>query len=554
MNSSSGASSPNSLRSAPMEESDSDSDAGADMYDDGGERYAFEGKFVDAVDKAEIMAMPEIKREELLAERAAQAEKSQINRALRMLLKGRGAAEKKAEKKRKASAADLDGDQRKTSRQRTKLGGGKVGEARSGIDSLKRARAEKTAKQRRRDEDKELHGDSRRNTQDNYSDEDADGDSEVEWDDGKLKSKRSPSPELKDTEPATLQDIERVRVGRTRFGMVCFYPGFNETIGGCFARISIGADKETGQNIYRMALIKGFTEDRPYAIETPNGKRVQTTQYAKAAHGKSERSWPFITCSDSPFTEAEWHRYQQTCRVEGVALPTQRRLMQKIDDINALVNRSWTEEELQTKLLMSGALVNRFVPLERKRLSNLVKEYEASGDLDNMEKAQAELDGLDGPKLAYNTTMTSSPKKPVTGAISQQDRLAILNRQHKRENVEKVRQAQIAERRKVKQDQMAAARGEVVAEDTSRRLKTRAKFKHDVADAYVKRTDSDASGANTPTARTPKFEAKKPSTPLPLIAKLQAENSGKKGFATLSRPLMDDDIIGSIDLGIDIEL
>jgi RNA polymerase-associated protein RTF1 len=248
-NRSSGASSPNSLQSAPMEESDSDSD-GAPELDEDGERYTLEGKFIDADDKAKIMAMSEIKREEILAERAAQAEKIQQNRALRMLLLLKN-------KKRKAGAAELDGDQRKTSRQRTKLGGGKVGEASTGIDSLKRARAEKNDRQRRRDEDKERGGGSRRPTQDDYSEEEEEED--LVWDAGKTKSKkRSPSPDYKDTEPATLQDFERVRVGRTRFALVCFYPGFEEAIGGCFTRISIGVDAQNGQNIYRMALIKGM--------------------------------------------------------------------------------------------------------------------------------------------------------------------------------------------------------------------------------------------------------------------------------------------------------
>ena len=38
-------------------------------------------------------------------------------------------------------------------------------------------------------------------------------------------------------------------------------------------------------------------------METSNGKQVKTTQYIRAAHGKSEKNWPFITASDSPFTE-----------------------------------------------------------------------------------------------------------------------------------------------------------------------------------------------------------------------------------------------------------
>lgn len=213
---------------------------------------------MNASDKAEILALPEIKREELLAERAQEVERDRQNRALRQLLKARDAEKEKHEKKRKAGAADLDDSQRKTSRQRTKVGGGKVGESATGIDSLKKARAEKNDRQRRRDEDKKNNKDVRSH-RDDYSDQDAEGESEVEWDDGKSKNKkRSPSPDYKDAEPAGLADVERVRVGRSRFAIVCFYPGFDEAITGCFARISVGIDKETNQNIYRMAIIKGM--------------------------------------------------------------------------------------------------------------------------------------------------------------------------------------------------------------------------------------------------------------------------------------------------------
>lgn len=235
-----------------MNESDSDSDAPA--FDDG-DRYPLEGKFVNAADKAEIMAMPEIKREELLAERALEVERDRQNRALRQILNAREAEGRKQEKKRKAATADLDENQRKTSRQRTKLGGGKVGESSTGIDNLKRARAEKSDRQRRREQDRERNKD-RKSQNDDYLDDDADGESDVDWDDGKAK-KRSASPDYRDAEPAGLHDIERVRVGRSRFALVCFYPGFEEAITGCFVRISIGVDKTTNQNIYRMAVIKG---------------------------------------------------------------------------------------------------------------------------------------------------------------------------------------------------------------------------------------------------------------------------------------------------------
>lgn len=237
-----------------MDESDSDTDAG-DMYEQD-ELFPLEGKFKDAAEKAEIMAMPEIQREELLADRAQVAERDRQTRALRQLLNAREAGKNK-EKKRKAGTANLDGDEkRKTSRQRTKVGGGRVGESSSGIDSLKRARAEKSDRQRRRQEDKDRYGDTHGNGR-SYSEDDASGESDVEWDDSRAKH-ASPSPPPKDAPLAELRDVNRVRTGRSQFAKVCFYPGFEEAITGCFARVSVGPSPDTGENIYRMALIKGM--------------------------------------------------------------------------------------------------------------------------------------------------------------------------------------------------------------------------------------------------------------------------------------------------------
>lgn len=38
-------------------------------------------------------------------------------------------------------------------------------------------------------------------------------------------------------------------------------------------------------------------------MEAPNGRPFVTDQYAKMAHGNAIRDFPFIACSDSPFTE-----------------------------------------------------------------------------------------------------------------------------------------------------------------------------------------------------------------------------------------------------------
>lgn len=182
-----------------------------------------------------------------------------------------------------------------------------------------------------------------------------------------------------------------------------------------------------------------------------------------------------------------------------------------------------------------------------------MKEAKASGDDERVEELRAELDALNGPKLAFGTSLKSTPKKE-TGPrqMTQQEKLAELNRQNRKKNIAEVRQAQINERRKLKATEAAIARGEEVVEDHSRRVKTRAKFKHDVNDMGKKSTDR--SGTNTPSTSTPNMTAKKDNTPLPHIAKLQERLVDSKGIPTFRKVLTDDDIIGAIDLDIDIDI
>ena len=236
--------------------------------------------------------------------------------------------------------------------------------------------------------------------------------------------------------------------------------------------------------------------------------------------------------------------------MDTIPLPTKPKLVGKILDINNLVNRSWTEAELQEKLKKSGALVNKFIPIERNRLTNLIKEAKSRGDTEKEEACRKELEALDGPKLAYSTSMQTPKKTSAPTGLSQQDRLALLNKANRRKNADDVRQAQINERKAAKRTEAAIARGESVTEDHSRRVKTKAKFKHDVSEGS-RLNDSGRSGTNTPAVGTPTLAAKKPSTPLPHLARLQEK---KTGLPTIRRPLMDDDIIGAIDLGIDIEI
>ena len=259
---------PNSLDSAPMSESEAEGSPTGEADDDG-PLYPLENKFHSEKDKAEIMALSEVQRESILAERAQEVERRQQDQILRRLYQGYQAkdgekAKAAEQKKRKAGAADLEDVQRKSSRQKTTLGGRKVGETSDAMEAYKRQREQKGLlnEQRKREgeerKDRKGHGP----LEDGLSEADADGESEVEWDDGKPRAGRRSESRTRDEQPADIDDYNHVRVGRDNFALVCFYPGFEDTIRNCFARVSIGVDKATGENVYRVAQIKGWLEKR----------------------------------------------------------------------------------------------------------------------------------------------------------------------------------------------------------------------------------------------------------------------------------------------------
>lgn len=229
-----------------MDESESDTSPDANGHVDDKIHYPIEGKFASEKDRAEIMAMPELQREQKLADRAAEIARQKQDETLRQLRESRQQlATQTAEvfKKRKAAVADLDETPRKVTKAKVK--------ANDNLENYKRQR-EQRADQRRRNEDNRKD-DKRSPSPNGLSDADGEGNSDVEWADSKPKK----APVVKAEPQAELRDFERIRVGRSNFAKVCFYPGFEDAIKGCFCRVSIGPDKTTGQNVYRMTQIKG---------------------------------------------------------------------------------------------------------------------------------------------------------------------------------------------------------------------------------------------------------------------------------------------------------
>lgn len=248
---------------------------------------------------------------------------------------------------------------------------------------------------------------------------------------------------------------------------------------------------------------------------------------------------------------------------EELALPTKRFLISKIDDINKLLSHQFTEEEIQEKLKRSGVLQNKFASLERASIVARRKAAEDRGNEAAIAKLDAELAALDGPKLAFGTSLRKPlPKSEAPSpGLSQQERLALVNRANRKANTQDVRKAQVMERKQEALARLAVERGEAI-QNPFARVKTRAKTYHDAKgdslavpsgamdDASNSQDNSRAGTPLTPArAKTPLQDGtpKRSGTPL---------HAGEKisGLPRIGKRNMDDDIFAAMDFGIEIDI
>jgi RNA polymerase-associated protein RTF1 len=206
--------------------------------------------------------------------------------------------------------------------------------------------------------------------------------------------------------------------------------------------------------------------------------------------------------------------------------------------------------ELDDKLKRERALRQKYAPSNRNRLVESLEEAKQRGDDAKASELQEQLDSLETPRLAWKTSLT--PAKKV-GPSSQQERLAQLNIENRRRNAEAVRKAQLKEKAKARESMV---RGEDVAanDNASGAQQTPAKSSQATPTTERKSTPLNGSGVSTPANGTLKMGT---TSSIPVhIAKLQQNTAGadKKGLPQIHRPIMDDDIIGSLDLELDVDI
>ncbi|KAK3110888.1 RNA polymerase-associated protein rtf1, partial [Teratosphaeriaceae sp. CCFEE 6253] len=356
-----------SLGSGAMDASDGEIDAPGSPLDEDAPLFPLEGKYLSAQDREDLLALPEIDREGILADRANQQLKRHQDMQLKKALASAQALNKH---KRKAAAAELEDGGRRTRP--------KAEKTKTALDDYKRARELKGTERGRQEAGKSRKDD--RSPSSAGSGRDADGESEVEW-----AAEPSSDHRHRDEPSAETTDFERCRIGRSAFAKICFFPGFEDAVMGCYVRVSIGVNRETGNNQYRMAQIKRFVEGKPYQMEASNGKRFTTDLYPIIAHGTAEKPWPFLACSDSKITDQEFDRYIATLKKENIRTPSRKFLLGRLDAMNSLLGMEWTDDKISKKLANQRAMERKMDPaniakLKREKIAKRKVDAEVAGD------------------------------------------------------------------------------------------------------------------------------------------------------------------------------
>uniref|UniRef100_A0A1B6LL48 Plus3 domain-containing protein n=2 Tax=Graphocephala atropunctata TaxID=36148 RepID=A0A1B6LL48_9HEMI len=137
------------------------------------------------------------------------------------------------------------------------------------------------------------------------------------------------------------EELNRIRLSRHKMERFVHLPFFNRVVEGCFVRIGIG--NHNGKPVYRVAEISGVCETaKIYQLGT-----TRTNKGLKLRHGAQERVFRLEFVSNQEFTDTEYHKWRETCAVQGISIPTVQDLDAKLRDIKEAMIYEFKEEDIE---------------------------------------------------------------------------------------------------------------------------------------------------------------------------------------------------------------
>ncbi|POY70129.1 hypothetical protein BMF94_6903 [Rhodotorula taiwanensis] len=493
------------VKSAAQVDDSDDSDAEGEPTEDN--PYPVEGLYRDDAERERVARMPELEREEFMANREEQI-RSARERAdvAQMVARSADAAAQGNKKKKigKAAAAGSDddddgdygsGEASRSTRSRKTTGSSKT--KAEGIEKLKQSRAAKGKKKQKASDSDDDYEEGTKKSSRRRAASDSGSDMETSSDDDRAKKPRGST---KSGPPvASFEELRGCQITRSRLANMCRAPFFDEWItnpvrdagkdGIPSADTSHALSSYCGVDAwvrYPQPDVPGGPPDRPYRFYQVAGVRhkepykvegMSTDVILDLRYGRAITPFRMDAVSNTPVTIDEYGRMRRTFEHDKAAMPTPVQAKKLKDELDKHQTYLMTEEDISAQLAAKGHRPSGAAA--RARLVMELQDAKRVGDMSKAADVQARLAELEGP--------AGSPKDEA-------DRAKRINDRNRAANREEIKRAEAKSQEERRKQAEALQRGDTnVKIDKSARVKTMPRHTYDSRPATPGN-----SGASTP--------------------------------------------------------
>lgn len=374
--------------------------------------YPLEGKYRDEEDREQLLSMDEIQREQILFERSQEMESYNEKIYLR--------------ERMEQSQGATGGVKATRSSNRAKVGSNKSSKL-DKLGELRKQREQKSRKERRKYEDyseDEDEADEDNDEAGGFYEEDEDeygyGDEEdVVWGSGtSSKFKRRSS------EKAALEDINRVKLGRSFLVKYCFHSDFNEAVLDCYGRVNIGFDRKLRQTMYRMVKIVDIKNIPEKAYQVPNFK---CDIYLTVSQNRDQqKDFPVSIFSDSPILHEEFDRYINELNKTGEATPFLDDVNEKLVQIQHLTSRGISDKDVNDMVAKKRKLQSNFraydAVYEKTKLMDQIKIARQENDFERVKQLMQEVHKIEDFLVLQTKAHNNSESLSTMSKVNERNR------------------------------------------------------------------------------------------------------------------------------------
>lgn len=378
------------------EEEKVDEDDEDDNFDGSGDEkqeelinpYPLEGKYKDEQDRDQLESMDEMQREQILFDRSQEMERYNERKYLLQRMKQQKQAQLPSKPTRSSNRSNKG-----TSNKTSKL---------DKLSELKKQREQKHRKRGREYDDYEDDEEEEEEEEDDDRGEDEeddyDDDGVVRWGTSKGRSKKS-------YERATLVDINKISLGRTKLSKHCYYSDFNDVVIDCYGKVNLGIDRRTRQPMYRMVKI---IDVHNYPQKAYNIGSSRFDIYLTVSQNRKQtKDFPLNIFSDSLITPEEFDRYIHELQKTDEVIDYVDDVNEKLDQLTNFFNKGISDKDVNEMIakkqkLQSQKISNVDAVFQKARLADELNVARQQGRIDKVKQLQEQINQLETMIVEYN--------------------------------------------------------------------------------------------------------------------------------------------------------